>query len=97
MTRREDRFTGTPADAAQYEARRGQDAYDDDRPTRLEAERDEADDWGGPLPSWAKGCTCPLGLKPLGRLHDVSMGNGWVRLTTDPNCPHHANAGTHDD
>lgn len=35
----EDRFTNTVEDAARYERSRG-DAYDDDRPTRAEAEQD---------------------------------------------------------
>jgi hypothetical protein len=39
-----DRFTNTEHDAALYEERRGM--ADDDRPTRLESERDEADDDG---------------------------------------------------
>lgn len=35
------------------------------------------------------GCTCPSAYKSLGRLYGISMGMGWVRLTTDPKCPHH--------
>lgn len=34
-------------------------------------------------------CTCPTEYKSLGRLYGISMGKGWVRLTTDPACPHH--------
>lgn len=40
---REDRFTTTEHDAALYEAERGQSDDPDERPTRLEIERDEAD------------------------------------------------------
>lgn len=40
MTRREDRFTGSPADAAAFEAAFGPDDYDDDRPTLAEATAD---------------------------------------------------------
>ena len=39
----EDRFTNTPEDAARFEARRGQAEHVDDRPTRAELERDEAE------------------------------------------------------
>lgn len=38
------------------------------------------------------GCTCPTEWKGLGRLYGVSMGKGWVRMSTDPNCPHHVEA-----
>jgi hypothetical protein len=50
---REDQFTNTEHDAALYEARRGQDDYPDDRPTRAEAERDEAEvaSWNASLDS----------------------------------------------
>jgi len=41
----QDRFTNTPEDAGRHEARRGQDNDPDERPTRLEADRD--DDWRG--------------------------------------------------
>ena len=34
-------------------------------------------------------CTCPHEYKGLGILYGVSMGKGWVRMTDDPNCPHH--------
>lgn len=37
-------------------------------------------------------CTCEHAWKSLGRLYGVSMGKGWVRLTTDPDCPHHGTA-----
>jgi hypothetical protein len=39
----EDTFTSTPDDAARYEAMRVVPDYGDERPTRLEADRDEAD------------------------------------------------------
>lgn len=35
------------------------------------------------------GCTCPTEYRGLGILHGVSMGKGWVRMSTDPACPHH--------
>lgn len=34
-------------------------------------------------------CTCSHAFKGLGILHGVSMGKGWVRMTTEPECPHH--------
>lgn len=34
-------------------------------------------------------CTCPHGERPLGKLHDVSMGRGVVRLSTTEGCPEH--------
>lgn len=34
-------------------------------------------------------CTCPSGWKGLGRLDGIDLGKGWVRLGTDPGCPHH--------
>lgn len=34
-------------------------------------------------------CTCDYAYKGLGRLYGVSMGKGWVRMTTEPGCPHH--------
>lgn len=37
-------------------------------------------------------CTCDYAFKSLGRLYGVSMGKGWVRLTTEPDCPHHGAA-----
>lgn len=37
-------------------------------------------------------CTCDYAFKGLGRLYGVSMGKGWVRLTTEPDCPHHGTA-----
>jgi hypothetical protein len=37
-------------------------------------------------------CTCEYAYKGLGRLYGVSMGKGWVRLTTEPDCPHHGAA-----
>lgn len=35
-------------------------------------------------------CRCDQAWKPLGRLHGVSMGHGWVRMNTHPNCLHHS-------
>jgi hypothetical protein len=37
-------------------------------------------------------CTCEYEFKGLGRLYGISMGKGWVRLTTEPDCPHHGAA-----
>jgi len=34
-------------------------------------------------------CSCPYEWKGLGILYGVSMGKGWVRMSTDPNCRHH--------
>lgn len=34
-------------------------------------------------------CTCPTEWRALGVLHGVSMGKGWIRMSTDPRCPHH--------
>jgi len=36
-------------------------------------------------------CTCHYEIQSLGRLYGIGMGKGWVRLSTDPSCPHHAN------
>jgi hypothetical protein len=36
------------------------------------------------------GCTCPTEWRSYGRLYGISMGEGWVRVTTDPACPDHA-------
>ena len=38
-------------------------------------------------------CSCPHAVRNLGRLHGVSMGKGWVRLTDDPSCPLHPPVG----
>jgi hypothetical protein len=36
-------------------------------------------------------CTCDYAWRScLGRLYGISMGAGWVRLTTTPGCPHHS-------
>ncbi len=35
-------------------------------------------------------CACDFRWAGLGRLYGVSMGNGWVRTSTDPSCPHHS-------
>ena len=37
----------------------------------------------------AKPCTCRFEYRSLGRLHGSSMGKGWVRMTTEPDCPEH--------
>lgn len=37
-------------------------------------------------------CTCDYAFKSLGRLYGVGMGKGWVRLSTEPDCPHHGAA-----
>jgi hypothetical protein len=37
-------------------------------------------------------CTCEYAYKSLGREYGVSYGKGWVRLTTEPGCPHHGTA-----
>jgi hypothetical protein len=34
-------------------------------------------------------CPCEYEFKNLGLQDGVSMGKGWVRLTTEPGCPHH--------
>lgn len=34
-------------------------------------------------------CTCPHGIRALGRLHGVDMGRGRVRLSTAKDCPVH--------
>ena len=34
-------------------------------------------------------CCCRYEWKGIGVLYDVSMGDGWVRTTTEPGCPHH--------
>lgn len=46
------------------------------------------------LASWMEwlditGCTCPIEWRRVGRLHGVDMGYGWIRMNTDPACPHH--------
>jgi hypothetical protein len=48
----------------------------------------------GDLASWlaflgGQDCTCPYEWKGLGNLYGVSMGKGWVRMTTAPDCPEH--------
>lgn len=35
-------------------------------------------------------CPCPMAYKSLGVLYGVSMGDGWVRMDTDPQCRHHS-------
>ncbi len=34
-------------------------------------------------------CRCPMAWRSLGVLYGVSMGHGWVRTDTDPQCRHH--------
>jgi hypothetical protein len=34
-------------------------------------------------------CPCRHEWKGLGVLYGVSMGDGWVRITTEPDCPQH--------
>jgi hypothetical protein len=34
-------------------------------------------------------CRCDHGYRGLGMLYGTSMGKGWVRTTTHPDCPHH--------
>lgn len=34
-------------------------------------------------------CTCPHGIRSLGRLYGVNMGKGEVRLSTARDCPVH--------
>lgn len=41
-------------------------------------------------------CTCPWAYKSLGRLYNVDMGKGWIRLTTDAGCPNHGGAHEND-
>ena len=38
-------------------------------------------------------CTCEYRFTSLGTLHGISMGNGWVRTTTNPTCPIHPQKG----
>lgn len=34
-------------------------------------------------------CSCPHHWGSLGRLYNISMGQGWIRTDTDPACRHH--------
>jgi hypothetical protein len=34
-------------------------------------------------------CPCASEWQSLGTLYRMSMGKGWVRVTTEPDCPHH--------
>jgi len=34
-------------------------------------------------------CPCEYEWKSLGVLYGISMGKGWVRISTDPTCLHH--------
>jgi hypothetical protein len=40
-------------------------------------------------PDPAKPCICAHDYRGLGRLYGVTMGKGWVRMTTHPECLHH--------
>jgi hypothetical protein len=44
-----------------------------------------ADDPGPEAPD----CICPYRWRSFGVLHGVSMGRGWVRMSTDPRCRSH--------
>lgn len=49
----------------------------------------------GVLASWLRwvgieGCSCEYAWRSLGYLYGVSMGKGWVRMTTEPDCSVHA-------
>jgi len=37
-------------------------------------------------------CPCAYEWRSLGRLYGISMGNGWVRMTTEASCRHHGSA-----
>jgi hypothetical protein len=34
-------------------------------------------------------CTCRHAWKGLGILYGISLGNGWVRMDDNLDCPHH--------
>lgn len=34
-------------------------------------------------------CICEYAWQSLGRLYNVSMGKGWVRISTEKQCVHH--------
>lgn len=34
-------------------------------------------------------CPCAFEWQGIGILHGVSMGKGWIRVTTEPGCPRH--------
>lgn len=47
-----------------------------------------------PLQKWldwlgTPDCTCPSEWRGLGLLYGISMGKGWVRMDTAPDCRHH--------
>jgi hypothetical protein len=47
-----------------------------------------------PLADWLaylgkQDCICPWQWKGLGVLYGQSFGKGWVRMTTEPDCPAH--------
>lgn len=35
------------------------------------------------------GCLCDYRYGSYGRLYGISMGEGWIRTNTHPDCPHH--------
>ncbi len=37
-------------------------------------------------------CPCPYQWKGIGVLYGVSMGKGWIRMDTVPECRHHGDA-----
>jgi hypothetical protein len=37
-------------------------------------------------------CNCPSDWRTLGELYGISLGKGWVRISTNPECPHHGAA-----
>lgn len=34
-------------------------------------------------------CRCDWAWRSYGKLYGISMGKGWVRTTTSPQCKHH--------
>ena len=50
---------------------------------------------GGSLRDWLRflgteDCPCEYGWREcIGILYGQNQGPGWVRITTDPDCPHH--------
>jgi hypothetical protein len=43
----------------------------------------------GIYPKRGQRCLCENAYRGLGRLYNVTMGKGWVRMNTHPDCPHH--------
>jgi hypothetical protein len=58
--------------------------------------------WATPLPDyianaeWLIGCTCPWKWANYGTVYGISMGEGWVRASTDAECPQHKHGGLQD-